>query len=70
MKCDRCKKVVERVTEVLWAHGPNGNRRYRLCDRCLAEVKKDNLKKMSWSGGIAEWIENDTQQQINLFEGE
>ena len=24
---------------------------------------------MSWSGGIAEWIENDTQQQINLFEG-
>jgi len=36
----------------------------------MAEVKKDNLKKMSWSGGIAEWIENDTQQQINLFEGE
>jgi len=45
MKCDRCKKVVGKVTEVLWSRGPNGNRRYRLCDRCLAEVKKDNEKR-------------------------
>ncbi len=45
MKCDRCKKVVGKVTEVLWSRGPNGNRRYKICDRCLPEVKKDNERK-------------------------
>lgn len=44
MKCNRCKRTVEKVTETL-CHGQNGYRRYRLCDRCLAEVVKDNEKR-------------------------
>lgn len=44
MKCDRCKKVVDKVTEIL-SRGPNGYRRYKLCDKCLAEIKKDNEKR-------------------------
>lgn len=40
MKCDRCKKVVDKVTETL-CHGSNGYRRYKLCDKCLAEVEKE-----------------------------
>lgn len=45
MKCNRCNKTVDKVTEVLWSRGPNGNRRYKICDKCLPEVKKDNEKR-------------------------
>ena len=44
MKCNRCKRTVEKVTEALCT-GDRGYRRYKICDKCLAEVKKDNLKK-------------------------
>lgn len=44
MKCDRCHKFVDQVTEILWQYGPNGNRRYKLCDMCLLEVKR-NIEK-------------------------
>lgn len=40
MKCDRCRKQVDKVTEIL-CHGKNGYRRYKLCDKCVEETKKE-----------------------------
>ena len=43
--CPRCKKPATAFTMTLW-HGPNGFRRYPLCDLCNAAVKAEEKPKM------------------------
>jgi hypothetical protein len=42
MKCAKCGKPAESLKEVLWDRGPNGFRRYKVCDRCAVEIAKSN----------------------------
>lgn len=42
MKCAKCGKPAEELREVMWQRGPNGNRRYKVCDRCAVEIEKSN----------------------------
>lgn len=41
-KCAKCGKHSENIVELLWCKGPNGNRRYKICDRCRPTVERDN----------------------------
>lgn len=39
--CERCHKPGE-LTEKLWKTGPRGNRRYKVCRKCAAEIESAN----------------------------
>lgn len=41
-KCERCKKPSETTKQVLWRKGPNGFRKYRICEKCMPAVEADN----------------------------
>lgn len=43
-KCARCKHELVYFTKVLW-NGPNGFRRYDLCDKCKKAVEKESKPK-------------------------
>ncbi len=45
MKCACCGKPKSNLVEILWSKGPNGNRRYKICETCVPKVKKDNESK-------------------------
>ena len=39
MKCARCQKKTDYYKMILWS-GPNGFRRYRLCEACRKAIEK------------------------------
>jgi hypothetical protein len=44
-KCARCGKPSPHLTQLLWMRGPNGFRKYMICDTCKPLVENDNNSK-------------------------
>ncbi len=45
MRCARCNKLAadgEVFIQVLWQRGPNGNRRYVVCQKCANVIESVN----------------------------
>ncbi len=53
IKCRRCLKPSITLVMALWKKGPQGFRRYAVCEKCAEEIKAEQeAPKPQASGGI------------------
>jgi hypothetical protein len=69
-KCGRCKQALTYFTFVLW-QGPNGYRRYALCDKCKREVESGEGapgKPSTYTEGLRKVIQSNREREKELIE--